>query len=154
MTEKIESMEVHPMRGHSRGDWYCSLDDVAPSEEKAEYWAVFGITHRGNRHCLGEFPTKHAATAVVEGHKEKTRASFESPTMSRKIVQIEVVTNNADSNIVELFALCNDSSIWRRGIGTRQASGFMDERWEQVPLDSIDGLSLESDDDWWLYPKN
>jgi len=53
MTEKIESMEIHPMRGHSRGEWYCSIDDIAPREEEAEYWALFGVTHRGNKHCLG-----------------------------------------------------------------------------------------------------
>jgi hypothetical protein len=69
MTEKTESMEIHPMRGHSRGEWYCSLGDVAPSEEEAEYWAVFGVTHRGNKHCLGEFPTKTAARAAVHGLK-------------------------------------------------------------------------------------
>lgn len=58
MSEKVESMEIHPMRGHSRGKWYCSLKDIAPSEEEAEYWAVFGVTQRGNRHCLGEFPSE------------------------------------------------------------------------------------------------
>ncbi len=61
MSEKIESVLVHPMRGHSRGEWYATRDDVAASEEDAEYWAVFGVTRRGNTHCLGEFPTKSAA---------------------------------------------------------------------------------------------
>ena len=61
MSEKIESVVLHPMRGHSRGDWYASTDDVAVSEEGAEYWALFGITRSGNTHCLGEFPTKSAA---------------------------------------------------------------------------------------------
>lgn len=49
------------MRGHSRGEWYASMDDIAASEEDAEYWAIFGTTPRGNTHCLGEFPTKSAA---------------------------------------------------------------------------------------------
>ena len=67
MTEKTESMEIYPMRRHSRGDWYCSFDDVALSEDEAEYWAVFGKTHRGNRYCLGGFPTKAAAESGVNG---------------------------------------------------------------------------------------
>ena len=61
MSEKIESIQIHPMRGHSRGDWYATLDDIAASEEDAEYWALFGLTRGGNTHCLGEFPTKSAA---------------------------------------------------------------------------------------------
>jgi hypothetical protein len=154
MTEKIESMEVHPMRGHSRGEWYCSLDDVAPAEEEAEYWAIFGITHRGNKHCLGEFPTKTAAMAAVHGLKRKEWTPPQSSSQGRKIVQIEVVADNEDSNIVELFALCDDGSIWRRGIGTGQASGLMDDRWEQVPLDGIGGLFAESSDGWYLFPSN
>ena len=67
MTEKSEHFEIYPMRGHSRGDWWGTLDDIATSEEEAEYWAVFGVTHRGNKHCLGEFPTKRAAVFAVRG---------------------------------------------------------------------------------------
>ena len=72
MAEKIDSMEIHPMRGHSRGEWYCSLDDIAPSEDEAEYWAVFGVTHRGNRHCLGEFLTKSDAQFAVDGIRTRS----------------------------------------------------------------------------------
>jgi hypothetical protein len=56
MTEKSLSFEVHPMRGHSRGEWYGTLEDVVENEGDADYWAVFGVTHRGNKHCLAEFP--------------------------------------------------------------------------------------------------
>jgi len=55
------------MRGHSHGKWYGTVDNVAESEADAEYWAVFGVTHRGNRHCLGEFLSKDAALAAVNG---------------------------------------------------------------------------------------
>jgi hypothetical protein len=151
MTEKIESMEVHPMRGHSRGEWYCSSDDIAPREQDAEYWAVFGVTHRGNEHCLGEFPTKIEAKSAIQGLKKKAPPPPTPSLQGKKIIQIEVVANENDSTIVELFALCDDGSIWRRGIGTRQASGLMDDRWEQIPLDGIDGLFAEASDGWFLY---
>lgn len=49
------------MKGHSRGEWYGTIDDVVHSEDNAEYWALFGVTHRGNRRCLGEFPNRRAA---------------------------------------------------------------------------------------------
>ncbi len=52
------------MRGHSREEWYATLDDIAACDEDAEYWALFGITRRGNTHCLGEFLTKSAAIAA------------------------------------------------------------------------------------------
>ena len=65
MTERAESFEIHPMRGHSRGEWYGTADDIADSEESADYWALFGVTHRGNKHCLGEFKTKAGATAAM-----------------------------------------------------------------------------------------
>lgn len=67
MSEKIDRIEILPMHGHSHGEWYGTVDDVAESDLDAEYWAVFGTTHRGNRHCLGEFPTKQAALSVVRG---------------------------------------------------------------------------------------
>jgi len=110
MSEKIESMEVHPMRGHSRGEWYCTLDDVAPREQDAEYWAVFGMTHRGNKHCLGEFPTKIAAKSAIQGLKKKAWQPPATLLEGKKIIQIEVVANEKDSTIVELFALCDDGS--------------------------------------------
>ena len=144
MAEKIESMEILPMRGHSRGEWYCSLDDIAPSEEEAEYWAIFGVTHRGNKHCLGEFPTKTAAKTAVQGLKtlwkrpEPTRS-----TRGRKIVQIEGVADKKDSSMVDIFALCDDGSIWRRGVGTLRNSGLIDDQWERIPLDGIEDLAPE-----------
>ena len=144
MTEKIEFMEIHPMRGHSRGEWYCSLDDVAPSEDEAEYWAVFGATHRGNKHCLGEFSTKSAAEAAAHGLKSLWRpAEPSSPKRGRKIVQIEVVADKDDSAMVDIFALCDDGSIWRRGIGTGRHSGLIDDQWERIPMDGIDDLAPE-----------
>ena len=150
MTEKIESMEIFPMRGHSRGEWYCSLEDVALSEEEAEYWAVFGETHRGNKHCLGEFPTRADAEFAIKG-MSKVRDQHHQSSIGRKIIQIEVVSNTKEPSLVDLFALCDDGSIWQRGIGIRHASGFMDQSWQRVPLDGIDGLALNADSDWFLY---
>ena len=145
MTEKIESMEIHPMRGHSRGEWYCSLDDIAPSEEEAEYWAVFGVTHRGNKHCLGEFSTQSAAKAAAHGLKSLWKPAEPSPARrGRKIIQIDVVADKTDSTMVDIFALCDDGSIWRRGIGTGRHSGLIDERWERIPIDGIEDLAPES----------
>jgi len=145
MTEKIESMEIHPMRGHSRGEWYCSIDDIAPREEEAEYWALFGVTHRGNKHCLGEFPTKSAAGTAARGLKIRWKPSRPlSSTRGRKIIQIEVVTVKNESAMVDIFALCDDGSIWRRGIGTGRGSGLMDDRWERIPLDGIDDLDPDA----------
>lgn len=136
MTEKIESMELYPMRGHSRGEWYCSLDDIAKSEEDAEYWAIFGVTHRGNKHCLGEFPTKTAALAARQGMKP-LRPETVTRSRERRIVQIEAVYDQKQPKMVDLFALCDDGSVWRRGIGIRRAAGLMDARWEQITLDGI-----------------
>ncbi len=65
MSEKIESIQLHPMRGHSHGDWYATSGDIAASEEDAEFWALFGVTLKGNSYCLGEFPTKLAATRAM-----------------------------------------------------------------------------------------
>ena len=143
MTEKIETMEIHPMRGHSRGEWYCSLDDVAESEEQAEYWTVFGVTHRGNKHCLGEFPSKSAARSAAHGLR--TLWTPPAPTRrSKQIVQIEVVPDRNDSAMVDLFALCDDGTVWRRGIGTGRASGLLDDRWEQIPLDGMEDPASEA----------
>jgi hypothetical protein len=140
MTEKVESMEIQPMRGHSRGEWYCSLDDIAPSEGEAEYWAVFGVTHRGNKHCLGEFPIKTAAKAAAHGLKTVWKpAEPLQARCGRKIIQIEVIAAKNDSTMVDIFALCNDGSIWRRGIGTGRHSGLIDGGWERIPLDGIKG---------------
>ena len=136
MAEKVESMELYPMRGHSRGEWYCSLDDIAENEDEAEYWAIFGVTHRGNKHCLGEFPTKTAALAASQGLKRRRTASA-TKSNERRIVQIEAVYDRDQPGMVDLFALCDDGSVWRRGIGVRRASGFLDDRWEQIPLDGI-----------------
>jgi hypothetical protein len=142
MTEKIETMEIHPMRGHSRGEWYCSLDDIAPSEREAEYWAVFGITHRGNKHCLGEFTTKSAARVAVQGIVTHSKPAVPSG-RGRKIIQIEVVKDKNDPTMIDVFALCDDGSIWRRGVGTGKAVGLMDDRWEQIPLDGIENVAAQ-----------
>ena len=64
VTEKTEYIEIYPRRGHSRGEWYGTFEDIVDSEEEAEYWALFGVTHRGNKHCLGEFPTKSVAMSA------------------------------------------------------------------------------------------
>jgi len=143
MTEKIKAMEIHPMRGHSRGEWYCSLDDIAENEEEAEYWAVFGVTHRGNKHCLGEFATRSAANSAAHGMRTLGTPTEASPP-SRKIVQIEVVSDANDSAMVDLFALCADGTVWRRGIGTGRASGLLDDRWERIPLDSMEDSAVEA----------
>lgn len=131
------------MRGHSRGEWYCSLGDVAASEQEAEYWAVFGVTHRGNKHCLGEFPTKSAARAAVREPKTPLKRAAKLR-RGRRIIQIEVVQDKNDSMMVDVFALCDDGSIWRRGIGTGRASGLLDDRWEQIPLDRMQDFATEA----------
>lgn len=144
MAEKIETMEIHPMRGHSRGEWYCSLDDIAPCDEEAEYWAIFGVTHRGNKHCLGEFPTESAARTAAHGLKSLWRRPEIAPsTRGRKVVQIEVVADENDSTMVDIFALCDDGSIWRRGIGTGRASSLIGDRWERIPLDGLEEVAPE-----------
>ena len=121
--------------------------------QEAEYWAIFGTTHRGNKHCLGEFPTEAAAKSAVTG-LNAVPYPHDPPSLSNKIIQIEVVTSERDPSVVDLFALCDDGSIWRRGIGIRQASGLMDDSWEKVPLDGIDGRAAEPSDGWFLYPSN
>jgi hypothetical protein len=144
MSEKIESMEIHPMRGHSRGDWYCSLDDIAPSEAEAEYWAIFGVTHRGNRHCLGEFPTKAAATTAAKGLEAfHPRPAQRLPARGLRVTQIEVLAEPADDSMIQLFALCEDGSIWRRGVGVGPNANLMDDRWEQIPPDGMENVDLE-----------
>lgn len=144
MTEKIKSMVVHPMRGRSRGEWYCSYDDIAPSEEEAEYWAIFGTNYRGITHCLGEFPTKSAAETAAFGLMYPRSPDGPSPSnRGRKIVQIEVVVDQQDSAMVDIFALCDDGSIWRRGIGMGRHSGLIDDQWERIPLDGIEDIAPE-----------
>lgn len=153
MTERTESFEIHPMKGHSRGEWYGTLDDIGKSAKKAEYWAVFGVTHRGNKHCLGEFPTESAAQAAVRGLKYFRRSrdrslgttpdrgkktdSTPSSGHGRQIVQLEIVRSKNDDAMMELFALCNDGTVWHRGIGIRGNRGFMDEYWTEITLDGI-----------------
>jgi hypothetical protein len=86
MTEKFKSMQIHPMRGHSRGEWYCSLDDVAPNAYEAEYWAIFGTTYRGITHCLGEFPTKFGAEAAAFGLRRSRSGRSEQMPSARQTV--------------------------------------------------------------------
>ena len=65
MSEKIESVVLYPMRGHSRSDWYATLDDVAPSEDDAEYWALFGTTRKGHTHYwTSRFPKTHPTNRI------------------------------------------------------------------------------------------
>ena len=154
MTEKSESFEIHPMRGHSRGAWWGTLEDIVESEEEAEYWALFGVTHRGNKHCLGEFPTKSAAMSAIHGmrfprsarqtRKAKALGSSSAGQMriakarTRKIIQIEVAYDHKETAMVELYGLCDDGTVWRRGIGIRSKSVLEDEHWEQISLDGLD----------------
>lgn len=67
MTEKAVSFEVYPMRGHAHGEWYGALENIVDREDAAEYWALFGVTLRGNKHCLAEFRTK----AEAEGARRR-----------------------------------------------------------------------------------
>jgi hypothetical protein len=141
MTEKSESFEIHPMRGHSRGEWWGTLGDIVESDDDAEYWAVFGVTHRGNKHCLGEFPSKSAAIAATRGLKHFPTSIPIRPRTEgnrRQIVQLMIVTDARDDSMIELFALCNDGTVWHRGIGVRDNRGFVDEAWEEVTLDGLE----------------
>lgn len=129
------------MRGHSHGEWYGSLDDVLEPGEDAEYWAVFGITHRGNKHCLGEFPTQAAAKATTRDFitiptAKRFRKAFRSG--GRKIVQLEIVPNVEEDAMVEVIALCSDGTVWQRGIGRGQNTGLVDGSWVQISQDGID----------------
>jgi len=64
MTEEAVSFVVHPMRGHAHGEWYGALENIVDDVDDAEYWALFGVTLRGNKHCLAEFHTKAEAEAA------------------------------------------------------------------------------------------
>ena len=78
------------MRGHSRGEWYCSLDDVAPNACEAEYWAIFGTTYRGITHCLGEFPTKSGAEAAAFGsRRSRSGRSEQMPSVLQTVPSSE-----------------------------------------------------------------
>jgi hypothetical protein len=142
------------MRGHSRGAWWGTLEDIVDSEAEAEYWAVFGVTHRGNKHCLGEFQTKSAAVSAIRGmsfprsarqaksakvrRRQSARQTRFAPAGMRKIVQIEVVYDHKENDIVELIGLCDDGTVWRRSIGIRSRAGREDQYWEQISLDELD----------------
>ena len=73
MTEKAVAFEVQPMCGHVHGEWYGTLENIADREEDAEYWALFGVTLRGNKHCLGEFQTKSEAEAAKRDAIDRQR---------------------------------------------------------------------------------
>ena len=140
MTEKIETIEIHPMRGHERGEWYGSQANIVDSDQDAEYWALFGVTHRGNRHCLGEFPTRKSAQSarsgirlVEPGKRKKAKAKGNK----RKIIQIDVTFDHVESTMVDIFALCDDGTVWRRGIGVGRGDGLQEDGWEQITLDGI-----------------
>jgi len=140
VTERIESIEIQPMRGHSRGKWWGTLEDVVESDEDAEYWALFGITHRGNKHCLGEFGSKEAALSASLG---MSRIPPPTPTETRqrnpirKIIQLEVVSGNDNPPMIELIVLCDDGTVWHRGMGIRSGAGLIDDRWEQISQDGL-----------------
>jgi hypothetical protein len=142
MTEKSLSFEVHPMRGHSHGEWYGTLDNVVENDEDAEYWAVFGITHRGNKHCLAEYPTKADALAATQNFNMfpvAKRSRFASGDSGRKIVQLEVFPSTDSTPMIEIIALCSDGTVWHRGIGQGRSSGYADGSWEEITPDGLDG---------------
>lgn len=155
------------MKGHSRGEWYGTLDDIIESVDLADYWAVFSVTHRGNKHCLGEFPSESAAWAaargsqffppipprpslstspprLVIGQSRSTSGSSalihqsQSSPSPRVVVQFEVFESEGDKSMIELFALCNDGTVWHCGIGVGNNRGFMDESWTEVTLNWLD----------------
>jgi hypothetical protein len=150
MTEKTLSMEIHPMRGHSRGEWYCSMDDVAPSAEEAEYWAIFGVTHRGNRHCLGEFPTQQAANRAANGwgsvgkparpttmrnisRLRQRQVNLPHGRHGKNVIQMEVVSDPDDDSRIRVYALCENGTIWRRDADKTGDAGPVFNAWERVP---------------------
>lgn len=168
MTERTEIFEVHPMKGHSRGEWYGTERDIVKDADLAEYWAVFGTTHRGNKHCLGEFSSEAAAWTAVRGLKffptrgfhssrpapapdfgaEMTRASPVGEAVHirerrmathREIVQIEVSNHGDDDSMLELFALCSDGTVWNRGIGIGKNRGLSDASWTEISLRGMQG---------------
>ncbi len=129
------------MRGHSRGEWYGTLDDIVESEDEAEYWALFGITHRGNKHCLAEFSSKSAAVAAKQGLRLFRDRDVPEPKHrkgGRHIAQLEVVADQNDPSMIELFALCSDGTVWHRGIGVRGGRGYVDRAWEAITLDGLE----------------
>ena len=73
MTEKAVSFEVQPMLGRAHGEWYGALENIVDREDDAEYWALFGVTLRGNKHCLAEFSTKAAAEAAKRSAIDRLR---------------------------------------------------------------------------------
>ena len=160
MTEKTLSMEVHPMRGHSRGDWYCSLDDIAPREDEAEYWAIFGITHRRNKHCLGEFPTKKAAEDAMHGWRSvrrpvhtpmprraswpnRRRVTSPRDEHGKNVVQFEVVPDRKDASKISVVALCENGTIWRRDTEKGIDTGPIVKQWQRVSLAGLENLTPE-----------
>ena len=46
MSEKIKFVVIHPMCGHSRGEWYATLDDIVESEAalcSVRYWPAAAV---------------------------------------------------------------------------------------------------------------
>ena len=142
MTEKILSAEIHPMRGHSRGDWYCSLDDIAPNEDEAEYWAAFGVTHRGNKHCLGEFPTRFAAESAVGVFSSiRNSAGVQLHTDGKSVVKMEVVQDSKDKSKRIFLALCANGTIWRRIAQRGSDAEMIVDHWQSVPISGREDLT-------------
>lgn len=73
MTEKAVSFVIHPMCGHAHGEWYGAPENIVDCEDDADYWALFGVTLRGNEHCLAEFRTKAEAEAANRGAIDRLR---------------------------------------------------------------------------------
>jgi hypothetical protein len=57
---------------------------------------------------------------------------------TRKIVQLEIASVSEKPPMVELIALCDDGTVWHRGVGVRSGSSIMDHRWQQISLDGIE----------------
>lgn len=55
-------------------------------------------------------------------------------------MQIEVKTDPNEKSMLELFALCEDGSVWHRGIGVGNNRGLLDGSWVQI---DPDGLNVE-----------
>lgn len=123
------------MRGHSHGEWYGTVDNVAASEADAEYWAVFGVTHRGNRHCLGEFLSKDAALAAVSGF-DRTSSQIRIYG-GNAIVHIEAVRSDQGDSEFELFALFDDGAIRKRTKSASPIFGELEQRWQRINQDEL-----------------
>ena len=79
----------------------------------------------------------------VKKKPSRNRVGPSTSNRGRKVVRIEVDAGNIDSAMVDVFGLCNDGSIWRRGIGTGGYPGPIDDQWERIPLDGMEDIDPE-----------